>query len=591
MNYLKYLLSKLKSIRVQIIILIVVIFIAYSNIFANTFVWDDKDTVLNWQLTRSWNSAPLMFQGAFPPGHPGNYRPVRNIIYILDYHLWGLNPIGYHFQSIFLQISITLVLFFIVRRLTRDRLIPFLTALFFGVHPIHVEAIAWITSSMDMWGVLFGVVSIFFYIKFTTESRKKIIYFISSFILGALAIFANEIALALPLIILGYELYFSKRNLLNKFLRSVPYWIIVGVNFYIRSALLHIGARFEYIGGSAYLTGFLMMRAFVEYMKIFFFPFPFFMNINHLLGPNLTSWSVELIEKGSPIYRAVLSQSLFDPKVLLGISLVLLLLVMLIKTRKKMPLVSFSLFWFFAFFGPVSNLIPTEAMMTERYLYLPSFGLCIIVAVLLTRYIKLTDIRNGSNLIGWGIIGGITTILSIFTLIQNTMWLNDKVLSSTDVARNPYSFIGQATIGDILYSEGNNKEALSHYLIVQKLAPERSENYFRLAAAYSGVDNRKEATYLNIAIAKSQPTADLYFRLGNIYKGLQEYDKAIESYKAGLKLDSDYPPILNNLGVIYSIKKNWPMAEFFYKKALEINPEYKNAQVNLQRLYEETAKK
>jgi len=302
MTYADYLLGILKQKRVAIVVILLITAIAYSNIFGNAFAWDDGDTIINWQATRSWASVPSMLAGAVPPGHPGNYRPVRNILYITSYHLWGTNPAGYHLQTMLLAISIALLVYGITDLLIPNSYVPLLTALFFGTHPIHVEALTWITSSMDMFGMLFGFSAVYFFVLWRKHLKINL-YYGASLVLMFLALFTNEVTLSIPILLFAIVYLFPKGKNKRFWIPLLPFFALIGFNFYIRAVILHIGARFFYIGNSIWTTFLVMMR--VAWVYVATLVFPTHLTVDHTLGGGMSSWSVELTQVGSIGQNAV----------------------------------------------------------------------------------------------------------------------------------------------------------------------------------------------------------------------------------------------------------------------------------------------
>src|SRR3989344_1024969 len=107
MNTVMKNLTNILSIRkVQIILLVLVTVLTYSNILQNGFAWDDRDFFLEWPQIKSeegfpaYLSLPYLLSGDLPLGHRGVYRPVRSVYYLVSYSIWGENPLGYHIQAI-----------------------------------------------------------------------------------------------------------------------------------------------------------------------------------------------------------------------------------------------------------------------------------------------------------------------------------------------------------------------------------------------------------------------------------------------------------------------------------------------------------
>ena len=585
MTYSDYLLSQLKKKSIAIVIIVLFTIIAYGNTMQNAFAWDDTDTIVNWQATRSWKNVPAMLAGATPPGHPGNYRPVRNILYIASYHLFGLNPTGYHIQAIILAISIAVLVYLITDLLVPKPLTALIAGLFFALHPMHVEALTWITSSMDMFGMLFSFAAIYCYLLWRITKHKW--QYITALFLTFLAIFSNEVTLTTPILIGLITYLFPKKNTKHPILAVAPFFFAILANWYVRVTLLHIGARFYYIENSIGQTILIMLRAFWVYIQTLVFPIH--LTINHALGSGITSWSVELIEKGSRANGAVKALTITDPTVLLSLTLIFILLFSALVLHKKRPIYSFAVFWFFICMVPVSNLIPTEAMMTERYAFLASYGYVLLLAVLCTSRAPITSLSTAQSRVAWAAIAVILLFYTGKTIQRNSEWQHDGLLWETAVARNKDAHLPHLSLASYYIAAGNVQGALDMYLAASELSPNQADIDVFIAAMYHSLGKDTEsAIYLNRAIKKNPWHAEAYFRLGNIYKTSEQYNLAITAYANGLKIIPDNTLMLNNLGVVYSILGKYTEAKTAFTQAITLDPNYESAVLNLEKLQRET---
>ena len=576
-SYPDYLLGLIRKRFISVLIIALVVALAYGNIFSNSFAWDDKDTILNWEATRSWNSIPAMLLGATPPGHPGNYRPVRNILYIVSYHLWGTSTWGYHMQTIALASGISILVYFITRKLYPNGFVPLLTALFFGTHPLHVEALTWMTSMMDMFGMLFGFASVYTFLIWRDHPKRLLVYLVS-WVLMFLGIFSNEIAFAFPLLIAFILVMFPKKG--QSILLSVPFGLIVPVNFAIRMGLLGIGSRFTYIGDNFGTTMIVMSAAMLTYFRLLVFPSN--LTINHDLGNGLSSWSIELLDPLSVGHRAVQALSVTTPSVLISWGILAVLFFSAVYFRKKSSWVTFSIGWFCIAMIPVSNLLPTEAILTERFIFLASYGFCLLLASFVSTCANLLSLESLRSRVAWISIVGILIFYVSTTLARNAEWESDRTLWTTATTRNPNAFIAHVSLANYYYARGNVEQALNAYLTARSINPTPEDISLYIAAMYYALGKNNEAIiYLNRILKKNPWNIEAYFRLGNLYKGMGQLDKAVATYQTALKIYPSHTQIRNNLGVTYAEMGLYDDAEKEFKTALSYDPNYQNAKQNL----------
>jgi hypothetical protein len=130
--------------RTKLMILIIVALVTFGNTLMNSFIWDDVIFLRDDPYIKISN--PLFFLKPdywikYFRGTPGRYRPLRSILFSIEYHLWGLNPMFYHLRNIVLHTIVIVLIFLFLKKwvfFDNERL-AFLTSLVFAVHPVHVE--------------------------------------------------------------------------------------------------------------------------------------------------------------------------------------------------------------------------------------------------------------------------------------------------------------------------------------------------------------------------------------------------------------------------------------------------------------------
>ena len=131
--------------RIQMLLLVGLTLLAYSNTFNNRFVWDDK-TFISWDLIRSFDNLGEFLKGTLPGAHQGDYRPLKGIILTIDYAFFGTKVFGYHLQAILIHLYAVLMVYILVPKMligTVDsrisrRFAGFIAALIFALHPVQV---------------------------------------------------------------------------------------------------------------------------------------------------------------------------------------------------------------------------------------------------------------------------------------------------------------------------------------------------------------------------------------------------------------------------------------------------------------------
>lgn len=514
--------------KYQLIIIVVATFLAFSNIFQNDFVLDDTSFIKTWQESQEGNIRALI-AGNVPEGHLGVYRPIRSLLYTFYYNLFGDYTFWYHLHSILVHLGITVLAYLIVEKLTKRKIIAFASALLFGTHPIHTEAITYMSASMEITGVLFMFASFYLYILWK-ENKKNSVFLYSSVILAFLAVFTYEMTLTLPILILLYEYIFNKKHLRNLFGYLAIYFLPVIAYVVIRFGFLNMPPRGEYMGGSFWLTILTMAKAFLKYIELLFLPVN--LSINHTLYGGIDT--IATIEAKKEI---LLAQSILDLPIFFGILTFGFLIFLVFKFWKSYPIVSFALGWFLVSLIPVSNIVPIQQVMSEKYLYIPSFGFVLIIGVLL---FFLNQQRRHLFLI-------ILAILAVYygytTFERNKDWRSDISIWEKAVEVTPNSPSVHYNLGYAYYKKGQIEKAVQEYKRALEINPDYAAAHNNLASIYFDAGLLEQAEYEYYKTLESGGAFwTVYFSLGNLYVAQGRVSDAIKAYRKTLELNPNFQP-------------------------------------------------
>ncbi len=170
--------SRIKPIYCYLII-IAVTFLTFYNSLSNEFVFDDESVILNNSSIQSLSSIPKYFTAdeGFHKVIGRYYRPLVSATYAADYSIWGLNPFGFHMTNIIIYIIACLLLFRIFSvlfwRYKFRNLFSLFATLIFAVHPVHTEAVSWVSGRTDSLVTMFFFGSFLCYLEFTKEMEYR----------------------------------------------------------------------------------------------------------------------------------------------------------------------------------------------------------------------------------------------------------------------------------------------------------------------------------------------------------------------------------------------------------------------------------
>ena len=547
-------------------------FIVYSNSLGGKFVSDDEYFVVKNVNIKSLRNAPDFFLNrsavAFADLSLDVYRPVTTLSYALDYFFWKLNTFGYHIVNVLFHSSNAALLCVFLYALFGDIWIAVFASLFFALHPVQTEVVAWISGRSSVLCLFFYLSALLLYI------RGRIL---PSLALFAVSLFAKEMAITLPILLVAYDLHFPKEEpSRRKIYGYIPYFAIVAAFILVRALVLKRVSQCGWWGGNPYYTFLSMSVSFLDYIKLLILPVK-------LCAFYITS-----------VYTTV-----FHPKVLTGILLLAASLLSIPLVFKRSKRISFFICWFFITILPVSNIVPLKALMAERFLYIPSIGFCVILAAVLRRQKKAIAMAAAVSIV---------VIYSLLTMARNEDWRSPVLLAKSVIRVSPqntwgYSCLGSAYLGDENYKEaekalkkaialsqdysspktalgfcyiksGKYNEAISLLEESLKLDPRNLETMNLLGVCYGSVKKYDEAIkQFENSIAVDPTFVNAYLNLGATYEFIQKYDKAVVEYNTALARSrsvQDIALLCVRVGDVYIKMKDLTKAKEEYLKAVSV---------------------
>ncbi|MFA5932497.1 MAG: tetratricopeptide repeat protein [Microgenomates group bacterium] len=462
---MKIIITLLSQKKNQLLIIVILTFLAYVNIFQNGFMIDDKTFIVDWPQVKNVENLPDLLKGEVPEIHKGVYRPIRSTLYLVYQQIFGENPVGYHIHSIIVHLLATILVYFLVMELIKKKYVAFLTSLMFGLHPVHTESITYISASMEMSGVVFFLASFLLYLK-----SKNIL----SVVFAILAFFTYEMTLTLPFLIILYDLCFKKlnfKNLSKQILVYSPYFIATASFLILRVFILQIPfSRGDYLGFSFYHTMLTMSKVMMMYIGLLIFPNT--VSYIHDLAPGFESF----MTPHSNI-QSILVQTPFDLDILFSILVLISLVFVAIKYFKKFPLITFCIGWFFLSLLPVDYFFPQGIAIADKYLYISSISFFLLLSYFIIWLSKKYK---------WITIITILLLITYFflTFIQNQAW-KDPISFWTKVeSQHPKSALAAYTLGVTYGDQGNFEKAKYYFLKTIDLDPRFWEARYNLGNIY-----------------------------------------------------------------------------------------------------------
>ncbi|MDP2162234.1 MAG: hypothetical protein Q8K02_17270, partial [Flavobacterium sp.] len=208
-----------------LLLAVVITAITFSNSINNDFAsnWDDNVYVLNSELTKDLSFRAI--KEIFTTFYGGNYHPITTLSFAIEYELFGLTAKPYHVLNFLLHLLNVVLVFYFFKLFSKNINIAFLVAVFFGVHPMHVESVSWITERKDLLFMAFYMGSLIFYLKYIL-GKPQIRNLIFSFLLFTGACFSKSMAVSLPLVLFLLDYYLKRGFSIKNIAEKIPFLAI-----------------------------------------------------------------------------------------------------------------------------------------------------------------------------------------------------------------------------------------------------------------------------------------------------------------------------------------------------------------------------
>jgi len=523
--------NSFSQIRSSVFIIFFLVILSHLNIFHNQFIMDDLDFIVRWEFIQDLNNFPNFFVNYAPPaGHPGIYSPLKALFHALTYHFFGLEPFGYHIVSLLIHLTGIWLVYHLALYFIKNTSVTFLATLLFALHPVQVEAVTYMTASIDMLGVVFLFAAFYFYIH-SREKRKG--YYRLSLLFSLLAIFTNELTISLPLLFLWHDHCFGRtqdgKNAV--FRRLWPFFAVAFLYVICKYIALGSIARGTYINHSFYFTMLVMVKAFAKYAFICLFPI--ILTHDHIISPGIYSFAYEDFDQ---IF--VLTQSIFNLHVTVSLLILFFIFDTARKLYKKTPLIPFCIGWFYICLLPVSNIIPSSVYFGERYLYPGLWAVCLIAAYYLVQLTqkKRMFLRLPVVYFVYAFIFLLVSFYAGRTWFRNADYRNEIVYLKAAIKANPNSALLKESLGITYIEKGYPRESIKMFQKALDIRPDVPRTYFNLSRAYGLINERTKAIdVLKKATLLRHDYAQAHYNLAGLYAVENQVDEAQMSLQSAIK--------------------------------------------------------
>ncbi|OGJ56563.1 hypothetical protein A3D88_00030 [Candidatus Peribacteria bacterium RIFCSPHIGHO2_02_FULL_52_16] len=452
---------------------------------------------------------------------PELYIPFTLLTFQINYVMAELQPFVYHLTNILLHGANGVLVYFIFRRSTLGRSLPFVCALIFLLHPIQTETVVWIAGRKDLLSTFFYLLSFLFYVRYRNGIRTS---YALSVIFFVCALLSKAMAMTLPAVLILYDLLIARRRIDRTFIADKIPYVLLSILFIV----IALGGKERVIGSSSALDTILMAgKSSVFYIQQIFLPWNF-----------------------SVYYPQVTDISLLKAEFFIPLLLVLAAIALAIFFHRKHPMISFGILFYFITLSPTFlNFHKGQVIFfaVDRYAYLPFIGiLLIIIAVINPLFHRIRFPQKFVLIMSMLMI----LLLSILSIRQTEIWETGERLFSHALGLYPRSLNARIDLARIHRERGEYQKAF---------------------------DLLKEGLALGDHSALRLNAGVIYARTGDVQSATEQFEKA-------KVMDPLNPEPHFYLGSLWEQTNNPTLAREAYTKAVELDPSYVIARIRLAQL-------
>jgi Tfp pilus assembly protein PilF len=538
-------------------------------------VYDDGSQILRNQLIEKWRFVPYYFNiqvwAHINPHQAGNYyRPIFMLWMRINHALFGFNPVGWHLTTVMMHVLATFFVFKLARRLSSRDDLSAVCALIFGIHPVHIEAVAWVSGVTEALFACLLIPSFLWFLDWRQGRANARTY---SLLLYALAILSKETAVLMMPLVFAYEWIYPRnqhtpvvRRAWNSIAAAIPFLAVTLVYLYFR--FLALDGLMHVVDPLPVRTNLLTIPSVLWfYLKLLLWPVGLsaFYDTPYVYAPVVRQFWLPLIGV------AAAGGGLFywwwkTRDRLVAFASVLLVLPLL-------PLMNLSVF----FQGEIAH---------DRYLYTPSIGFSLLAAIALTKIAELWSYNGlGRDWKPLVITAPIALLLLAITVWQSLYWADNLVLYRRGVTVAPQNNLALNNLANELEHRHMYPQAIAMYGEVLK----RNPNFYlaNYNLGYVLFENKQfaDAThFLRRAVALDPTDAETFYHLGQSEMQLGQLDAAEADLHRAIITDARLLGPRYALGLLLKQEGRNREALDYFRAELEKNPGDANARREIESL-------
>lgn len=546
-------------------ILGLVTFVLYSGSLSFEFVWDDWPQIVNSPIIRSWSNLPRAFGSDLwyhVARHQVYYRPLFVAWSMLNYTLFGLRPWGWHLGAIVLHVGAVLSVFWLARKLELEYWTAALAALIFALHPIHIEPVTWVSAASDTMVTMFAALAFGAFIEGRDpKGKNRQSWWLASLALLFCALLTKEMAVMFTALVAIYVWLHpaqarsssSGQKVVGAVIESAPYAIATLAYVLLRKhALLHSTGQFDPVHGM-----FDVLRTLPLVLSTY---------LRQLLIPVGITGLYYTPYVTSAVFSQIVVPVLVISTTLCGL--------WYWNRHEANSIVVFAGCWLLVGLAPALYLrnFGNGDFVRDRYMYLPSIGFAILIAL---------GLRRLPSFNGWSAqavqscaVLALCSTYACASLAQQVYWGNDLLVLVRGQALypgNPYALVGLAKE----YSQrGAHDRAIALAQLAVREHPEYGYGPLALAEAYIHAGRFEEGRVWLDKVDPDYARSEVGMAgLAGLYGEMGDYKRALALCAEILNKEPNLYSALYNCGNINLLNGQYRNAERLLSRAVQLVPE------------------
>lgn len=533
-------------------ILATTVVLAYGPVFKAGFIWDDDDYVTH---NATLNNLSGLKQIWTVPGATPQYYPVTFTSFWIEHSAWGLNPVGYHVVNVLLHVANA----FLVWRLLAGLGISgaWIAALLFGLHPIHVESVAWITERKNTLSAFFYLLAALAYFRskplgMAAHGRLNWRWYGLTMALFALALLSKTVTCSLPAALLLVQWWHARRLRSSDVLPLLPLFALGAVAAMITVKMEHhvvlaVGADWDFS---------FLQRLLIASKALWFYAAKLIAPIGLcFIYPRTLPMPGNLLAWTAPLGLIAVFVLLWRRRSTWGCGT---LTAVLFFAGTLFPALGFI------------NIYPMRyTFVADHYAYLATIGPFALVGAFAAQWgtwIRPVFLRNVGLM-------ALSAMLATLTWQHARVFHDPETLWRATIAQNPTAWMAHNNLGLLLYQRKDMEEAVTHYQEAYRIKPDAPEVLTNLGNWQADLGNLAQAeAWHRKALASREDFPTAWYNLGNVLADRGLLSDAETAYRRALQLRPAYPEALSNLAKAYSRRGKREEALALYQRALQIEP-------------------